>query len=173
MRCRPLGKTGLEVSELALGTWGLSGDAYGPVSEAQAQGVIARALTLGVTTFETADVYGGDGAMEATLAAHLPASAIVVTKIGTDRAASPPRKSLDPTFLRVSFEKCAERLKKKPVDVVLLHNPSMPTLDAGAATAFLRELKKRGLVRAWGVSAGTVAVAREALHQGAEVLELA
>src|SRR5262249_46888641 len=33
VRTRPLGKTGIDVSELALGTWGLSGDAYGPVVE--------------------------------------------------------------------------------------------------------------------------------------------
>ena len=43
MRKRPLGKTGLVVSELAIGTWGLSGDAYGVVEEADAE-IVLREL---------------------------------------------------------------------------------------------------------------------------------
>ena len=61
MRKRPLGNTGLLVSELGLGTWGLSGDGYGPVAEAEQEGVIERALALGITLFETADSYALGG----------------------------------------------------------------------------------------------------------------
>ena len=66
MRSRPLGKTGLTVSELTLGTWGLSGDGYGPVLEDEQVAVIERAVALGFTCIETADVYGR-GAMEKLL----------------------------------------------------------------------------------------------------------
>lgn len=55
---RRLGKSGIEVSELGLGTWGLSGDAYGAVVETEVERVIERALALGITIFDTADVYG-------------------------------------------------------------------------------------------------------------------
>ena len=66
MRRRPLGKTGLSVTELSLGTWGLSGDGYGPVAESEQDKVIDRARALGVNLFETADGYAG-GAMERRL----------------------------------------------------------------------------------------------------------
>ena len=63
MRQRLLGATSLDVTELALGTWGLSGDGYGPVSEAEQDKVIDRALAMGIRLFETADCYA-EGRME-------------------------------------------------------------------------------------------------------------
>ena len=44
MKKRPLGRTGLVVSEMSLGTWGLSGDAYGAVPPEQAEQVVRRAV---------------------------------------------------------------------------------------------------------------------------------
>jgi aryl-alcohol dehydrogenase-like predicted oxidoreductase len=174
MRKRPLGNTGLSVSELGLGTWGLSGDGYSPVADAEQDSVIERALALGVTLFDTADSYG-KGAMEKKLGERLKDKdqAVIVTKLGTDREATPPRKSFTPAFIRESFERSRERLKRDVVDVVLLHNPSEHTLERGEAGGVLAELKTKGSVRAWGVSAGSAACAREALKQGAQVLELA
>ena len=91
MRRRSLGKTGIEIPELCLGTWGLSGDAYGPVEEADQDSVIERAVALGMLAFETADAYA-QGAMESRLGHLLEKhpDAIVITKVGTDRSATPP-----------------------------------------------------------------------------------
>jgi aryl-alcohol dehydrogenase-like predicted oxidoreductase len=174
MRKRLLGKTGLSVSELSLGTWGLSGDGYAPVPEAEQDAVIDRALALGVTLFETADTYA-KGGMESRLGERLAnhPEAVVVTKLGTDREASPARKNFAPAFLREHFERSRERLKRDVVDVVLLHNPSERTLDRGEATAVLAELKAAGSIRAWGVSVEGMDPARAAINQGAQVLELA
>jgi aryl-alcohol dehydrogenase-like predicted oxidoreductase len=174
MRKRPLGNTGLSVSELGLGTWGLSGDGYSPVADAEQDTVIDRALALGVTLFDTADSYG-KGAMEKKLGERLKDKdlAVIVTKLGTDREATPPRKSFTPTFIRESFERSRERLKRDIVDVVLLHNPSEHTLERGEAVGVLAELKTKGSLRAWGVSVGSATSAREAIKQGAQVLELA
>ncbi|HEX3774940.1 MAG TPA: aldo/keto reductase [Polyangiaceae bacterium] len=173
MRKRQLGNTGLSVSELALGTWGLSGDGYTQVAEIEQDAVIDRALSLGVTLFDTADSYG-KGAMERKLGQRLKdKEAVIVTKLGTDRDALPPRKCFTPAFLRQAFEASRERLQREVVDVVLLHNPSERTLERGDATSALRELKSKDAIRAWGVSVGSASVAREAIKQGAEVLELA
>src|SRR5688572_24963063 len=139
MRKRALGKTGLEISELALGTWGLSGDGYGPVSEADQDAIIERALAFGIGLFETADCYG-KGAMEKRLGERLPASAQVATKVGTDLEASPSRKRFDAEYLRTSVERSRERLKRESIDIVLLHNPSPKTLESGEAFDALREL---------------------------------
>lgn len=172
MRTRPLGKTGLDVSELALGTWGLSGDAYGPVVEREIDRVIDRAVTLGITLFDTADVYGR-GDMERRLGERLPEGAHIVTKIGTDLDASPARKRFDVSYLREAFSRSRDRLRRARVDVVLLHNPSMSALRGGVAIPYLKELKSAGDVTAWGVSAGSTEVASEAMRQGADVVELA
>jgi aryl-alcohol dehydrogenase-like predicted oxidoreductase len=174
MRTRPLGKTGLDVSELALGTWGLSGDAYAPVPELEQDKVIDRACALGITLFETADVYG-QGNMERRLGERLTGNDAVriATKLGTDRSEKPPRKRFSTEYLRTAFDKSRERLKRSVVDLVLLHNPSIATIERGEATALLAELKSTGAILAWGVSAGSVAVARSAIQRGAEVLSLA
>ncbi|HEX4335207.1 MAG TPA: aldo/keto reductase [Polyangiaceae bacterium] len=171
MRLRALGKGLPNVSELSLGTWGLSGDGYGPVTEAEQDKVLERAVALGVTLFETADAYG-DGAMEKRLGERLPKNVLVATKLGTDRNSKPPQKRFTEAYLRESFEKSRERLQRDVVDIVLLHNPVAKTVETGEATAVLKDLKASGAITAWGVSAGSVDVARAALAQGAEVLSL-
>jgi len=177
MRKRPLGRTGLQVSELGLGTWGISGDAYGEVTDAEADRVIDRAVQIGVTLFDTADVYGSAtnqlGAMERKLGRRLPlASTQVVTKIGTN-VEGYPQKQFDAQFLFTAFERSEERLRRSPVDVVLLHNPSAATLRKDEATGKMKDIVEQGRARAWGVSAGNLEVARLAIDKGAQVLELA
>lgn len=162
MRTRKLGKTGLSVSELGLGTWGLSGDGYGPVADQDQDAVIDRALALGITLFETADVYGR-GRMERRLAERLPDAAIIVTKVGTDRDSKPPRKRFDRAFVVESVARSQERLGRDRLDVVLLHNPSVQALTRGEAQAALAEQVAEGRVRAWGVSAGDADVVSAAL----------
>lgn len=162
------------VSELALGTWGLSGDAYGPVSEVVQDEVIARARAYGITLFETADVYGR-GAMEKRLGKMFGADAevLIVTKVGTDLDGVPTRKRFDAAYLREACQRSGERLERSKVDVLLLHNPSKQTLERAEATGALEELKAEGKVGAWGVSAGSGDVARAAIARGADVVELA
>ena len=91
MRKRPFGRAGFEVSELTLGTWGLSGDAYGPVYHKEVDKVIDRAIEAGITLFETADVYSY-GEMESKLGERLKDAegTRIVTKIGTFRPPKPP-----------------------------------------------------------------------------------
>jgi aryl-alcohol dehydrogenase-like predicted oxidoreductase len=173
VRKRPLGNTGIEVSELSLGTWGLSGDGYGPIVDAEIDRVIDRALTLEINLFDTADIYG-KGSMERRLGERLPAEgAYVVTKIGTDLDAVPPVKRFDLDHLRPAFERSRDRLRREKLDVVLLHNPTMTAMRRTEPFEFLKELRRLGSLRAWGVSVGSVEVARAAVDHGAEVLELA
>lgn len=173
MRTRPLGKTGIDVSELSLGTWGLSGDGYGAVLETEVDRTIDRALACGVTLFETADVYG-HGSIEKKLGARLPKlGARVVTKIGTDITSNPPMKRFSAGYLRDAFERSEERLRRDKVDIVLLHNPTLTALDSGECVTAMKELKDSGRIAAWGVSAGAVEVALSAMLYGADVLELA
>ncbi len=161
------------VSELGVGTWGLCGDGYGPVSEAVQDEVIERARAYGVTLFETADVYGR-GAMERRLGRILAGDrdVTIVTKVGTDLDSVPTRKRFERQYLLEACERCAERLGRG-LDVVLLHNPAASTLASAEATGVLAELAAEKKIGAWGVSAGSSEVARAALERGAQVIELA
>jgi len=174
MRKRMLGATGLEVSELSLGTWGLSGDGYGPVDETEQDTVIDRALALGVTLFETADDYAG-GEMERRLGRRLAGKqgTLVATKIGTDATSKPSRKLFSAQWLKDAAERSRERLARNFIDILLLHNPSAETLKRGEATKTLAELCESGVAVTWGVSAGSPEVATEAVAAGAPVIELA
>jgi aryl-alcohol dehydrogenase-like predicted oxidoreductase len=174
MRKRTLGATGIEVSELSLGTWGLSGEGYGPVEEKEQDIVIERALALGITLFETADSYAG-GEMEKRLGRLLPKgdAVRVATKIGTDTASTPPRKRFAPKSLKAAAERSRERLGRDAIDVLLLHNPSSEAIKRGEATKALSELCEAGVCKTWGVSVGSADGAAEAVAAGAPVIELA
>lgn len=173
MRKRPLGSTSLKVTELALGTWGLSGDGYGPVSDSEQDRVIDRALAMGIRLFDTADSYG-NGAMEARLGRRLPrsAAAVVITKLGTRREVEPARKEFTAAYLRDAFERSRERLSRDVLDCVLLHNPSPQALRNDSVSGLLEELRGKGWLGAWGASVGSVEAGRAALLAGAQVLEL-
>ncbi|HEX7666788.1 MAG TPA: aldo/keto reductase [Polyangiaceae bacterium] len=172
MRLRPLGKTGLVVSELALGTWGLSGDGYGPVAPEEAENTVRRALDVGVTLFDTSDAYGA-GQAEALLGKVLPKDGVtVVTKGGTDRTTNPARKRFDSVFIRASVMRSLKRLRREKIDVYLMHNPSLACLENEDACKVLEQLKKEGRILHWGVAAGDAEVAFAAVKAGAEVIEL-
>jgi len=173
MRLRTLGNTGIEIPELCLGTWGLSGDGYGPVDETEQDKVIERAVALGITAFDTADVYG-KGAMEKRLGRLLEKqpSAIVITKVGTDRSASPPVKRFDAEHLRAAAKASSERLKRR-IDVLLLHNPSPLALRKPHVAETLKRLVDDGTIRTWGASVGDADIGRAAIEVGAQVLQLA
>jgi aryl-alcohol dehydrogenase-like predicted oxidoreductase len=173
MRLRTLGNTGIEISELCLGTWGLSGDGYGPVEEREQDEVIERALALGITAFDTADVYAR-GAMESRLGRLLEQreQAVVITKIGTDRSSNPPVKRFDAEHLRAAAKASRERLGRR-IDVLLLHGPSAIALRKPHVPETMAELVADGTARSWGVSVGDAAIGRAAIEAGAQVLELA
>jgi aryl-alcohol dehydrogenase-like predicted oxidoreductase len=172
MRKRSLGNTGIELSELSLGTWGLSGDGYGSVEEVDQEEVIDRALKLGITCFETADCYA-EGAMERRIGRLIEPypDAIVVTKIGTDRSGTQPIKRFDTEYLLGAATGSQERLGRR-IDVLLLHNPSTVAFTRHQAADTMQRLVDDGVARCWGVSMGTAEIGRVALERGAQVLEL-
>jgi aryl-alcohol dehydrogenase-like predicted oxidoreductase len=174
MRTRSLGKTGLRVGELALGTWGLSGDAYGPVEPREQERVLRRALEMGVGLIETADAYGG-GKMEQLVGRAVAGRGeiCVVTKGGIDRSTTPPRRRFDAAYLRDAVARSMRRLGRDRIDVYLLHNPSEAVVAGSEAIDTLSELKARGQIEHWGVSTADLNVGRTALRKGAAVIELA
>lgn len=159
---------------MGLGTWGLSGDGYGPVDEATQQRVVERALEMGFSVVDTADAYGG-GRMERLLGRVLAdrRDVVVVTKGGTDRTTSPARKRFDGPYLREAVERSLRRLARRRIDVYLLHNPSVAALEGGDAVDTMLALKEEGKIGHWGASVGDVETGRAAMRCQAEVIEIA
>jgi aryl-alcohol dehydrogenase-like predicted oxidoreductase len=174
VRLRPLGKTGLNVTELAVGTFGLSGDGYGPVVHEEAKATLEKALDMGITLFETADAYGA-GKMEALLGeltAGLP-GITVVTKVGIDRSTVPPKRRFDKEYLEAAIARSAKRLKKDALDVLLLHHPSDDFLLQHTCGALMRDFVQRGLIKHWGCAVTSHDCGQFAISEGAKVVELA
>jgi aryl-alcohol dehydrogenase-like predicted oxidoreductase len=159
---------------MGIGTWGLSGDAYGKVAESDAERVLRRAVEIGFTLIDTADAYGA-GRMERLVGKVLKdhKDLVVVTKVGIDRTSDPARKCFEPEYLRSAVERSLKRLGADAIPLLLLHHPSPDALHVGDGIGELAALKKAGKIRHWGVAAGDEDVARTAIDKDAEVVELA
>jgi aryl-alcohol dehydrogenase-like predicted oxidoreductase len=162
------------VSELALGTWGLSGEPYGRVDPEDAEKTILRAIDIGFSTLDTSDAYGA-GKIEAMLGRILEKQhdVTVITRGGADRRTEPPIQNFAPEYIEGAVTRSLKRLRRETIEVYLLHNPGAACLQRGEATDAIKAQVKAGHIRHWGVSVGDVDAARAALEQGAEVIEIA
>ena len=161
MKLKTLGITGLRVSELGFGGWAVGGNtfgnSYGETDDAVSRAAILRALELGVTLFDTADVYG-HGHSEALLGEVLidwsgPAPTIV-TKAGINfyRRDDTLEQDWTPLALAHAVQQSLSRLRRDTLDVFLLMNPPVEDLDRWKVWDTLDALKRAGKIRFAGVS---------------------
>jgi aryl-alcohol dehydrogenase-like predicted oxidoreductase len=154
---RTLGSTGLEVSAIGMGCWAIGGDAWGPVDDADSVATIRRALELGVTLFDTADVYGR-GRSEDVLREALGGrrdEVVLATKVGLwHSGADRPNAYTDPAMVVESCEASLRRLGTDRIDVYQCHlwwdENTEVFLDA------FDRLKAQGKIRAYGVSTNEI-----------------
>ena len=156
MNRRPLGaRTGLEVSEVGLGLWAVSGSEWGPVQDEGSLAAIEAALESGVTFFDTADVYGA-GHSEQLLGRAMRGrreAFTVATKIGWVGYDGEANRSQYDTVaaLVAGVEESLRRLGTDRVDVIQCH-VHYPEQNTQVFIDGFRRLKETGMVRAWGVS---------------------
>ena len=158
MNRRPLGRTGLSVSEVGFGAWGIGGNAfgnsYGPTDDAESTRAIRRAFELGCNFFDTADVYG-HGHSETLLGAALHDvrdQVFFATKAGGNFYNRDMRLDFTPGYLRFAVERSLERLRADHIDLLQLHNPPINLISARDTYEPLEEMKRQGLIRFYGVS---------------------
>ncbi len=161
MNTRTLGRTGLRVSEIGFGGWAVGGNAfgnsYGETDDAVSRAAIRKALELGVTLFDTADVYG-HGHSEALLGevlAQWPGPPpTVVTKGGVNfyRRDGTLEPDWTPLALAHAVQQSLSRLRRETLDVFLLMNPLPEDLDRFKVWDTLDALKRAGKIRFYGVS---------------------
>ncbi|MET0336652.1 MAG: aldo/keto reductase [Caulobacter sp.] len=160
----PLGDSGLHVGAQGLGCMGMS-EFYGATDKDAARDTLERALDLGVTLFDTADMYG-QGANETFLGSFIRAHrgrALIATKFGYPRANDPNDWSLDnrPDYIRAAVEASLRRLRVETIDLYYMHrrDPSVALTESVGAMA---DLVEEGKVRALGLCEVTADELREA-----------
>jgi aryl-alcohol dehydrogenase-like predicted oxidoreductase len=163
MNTRKLGP--LHVSALGLGCMGMS-DFYGPRDEAESIATIHRALELGITLLDTADMYGPftNEELVGRAIAGKRDRVVVATKCGIVRDANDPKVrgvNGTPEYIRASCEGSLKRLGVEVIDLYQLHrlDPRTPVEESVGAMA---DLVKAGKVRAVGLSEVSAATLRRA-----------
>ncbi len=154
MEQRELGRSGLSVSTIGLGCMGMS-EFYGRSDEAEAIRTIHRALELGVTLLDTADMYGR-GANEKLVGRALAGrrdQAVVATKFGIVRTDDPSVRAFDGSadYVRRACDASLQRLGIDVIDLYQCHrvDPGTPIEETVGAMA---ELIDAGKVRYIGLS---------------------
>jgi aryl-alcohol dehydrogenase-like predicted oxidoreductase len=160
---RKLGQQGLAVSALGLGCMGMS-QSYGTPDDAESLATIHRALQLGVTLFDTAEVYGPH-TNEALLGRALRGrrdQAVIATKFGF-RFDGRSYTGLDsrPTHIREAVEGSLRRLGTDRIDLLYQHrvDPQVPIEDVVGTMA---DLVREGKARFLGLSEAGVETIRRA-----------
>lgn len=154
METRNLGGSGLTLSALGLGCMGMS-EFYGPADEAQSLATLARAFELGVTHYDTADMYGS-GHNETLLGRFVADKrdrVVIATKFGIVREPGKYERRIDtsPAYIAKACKASLKRLGVEAIDLYYAHrlNPDVPVEDTVGAMA---ELVRQGKVRALGLS---------------------
>ncbi len=168
MKYRPLGTTGLFVSEIGFGAWGIGGrttgtTSYGDTDDRTSVAALDRALDVGINFFDTSSAYGNGHSEEliGQAFASKRSRAIIATKAGYDAWDKPP--DFSPEAVVASAEASLRRLRTDYIDLFQLHNPPRDALHAPALREALDRLRAAGKIRAWGVSAKSPIEAIEAL----------
>ncbi|WP_111430053.1 aldo/keto reductase [Rhodobacteraceae bacterium DSL-40] len=160
METRTLGG-GLEVSALGLGCMGMS-EFYGARDDAEATRVLERAVELGVSFFDTADMYGpyhNEELLGRFLAARRP-RAVIATKFGIVRKPGEYARTIDnsPEYARASCEASLRRLGVERIDLYYVHrvDAGQPVEEVMGALADLVTEGKIGHIGLCEVSAATL-----------------
>ncbi|SOD63525.1 Predicted oxidoreductase [Streptomyces zhaozhouensis] len=167
MRTRKLGRSGIEVSALGFGCWAIGGEwwnergeplGWGAVDDQESVRAVHAALDLGITFFDTADVYGAghsERVLGRAIAGHRDA-VVLASKWGnvfdpaTRRSGATP--DLRPAHVREALTATLRRLGTDRLDLYQLHINDAP-LDVGAELRdACEELVAEGLIRAYGWS---------------------
>lgn len=162
MRYLPLGRTGLFVSELCLGTmtFGGSGDSMwakiGELRQAEAERLVGQALDAGINFIDTANVYAGGVSEQITGQAlrnlKVPREDVVVaTKVFGEMGAGPNARGLSRGHIMDALKASLRRLQLDHVDLYQVHafDPATPIEETVRA---LDDLVRQGHVRYVGVS---------------------
>ena len=164
-----LGRTGLQISKLSLGTWGF-GNASAPEArigdDENLIAVLQAAFAAGVTILDSAEAYDNEERLGRLLRQvdNVPDDLVIVTKFGHGKGFSADQ-------FKASVERSLKELELEKIELMMIHDPrneeDMNTVlgKAGAVEA-LRQLQDEGLVGSIGVATGTLTPLKLAVESG-------
>ena len=172
MRYRTFGKTDLQASEVGFGVWTVGTTMWGIKDESVGIRLLQQAFDLGITFYDTADVYG-DGLGERILAKAFQGRRerlVYSTKFGYDfynhPGVQPGQRERPqdwrPEYIRKACEESLRRLDTDRIDLYQLHNPRIDTLQREDLFAELERLKQAGKIRDYGATLGPAIDPRQA-----------
>ena len=154
MKYRKLGNSGIDVSVIGHGTWGLGNDYFGEIDEEMAIKSIHASLDGGVNLIDTAAAYGSDNDSEKLVGKALKGrrdKAVVATKTGVLRIHGRYVRCLDTEMMRIELEKSLKNLGVEYIDLYQIHWPDYNTGIERALEQMVK-FKEEGKIRAIGVS---------------------
>jgi aryl-alcohol dehydrogenase-like predicted oxidoreductase len=172
MNYRTLGRTGLEISEVGYGAWGIGGGTWRGAQDEESVRALNRAIDLGVNFVDTAYVYG-DGHSErlvGRVVRERDERVCVATKVPPKNgrwpapAGVPAEDAYPGDHVRACTEESLERLGMESLDVQQFHVWSDEWVGQGSWLEAIEELKGEGKIRFFGVSVND--------HQPANALRL-
>lgn len=166
---RPLGRTGIQVAEVGIGTWELAGDVWGPKDDSVSLAAIRAGIDAGANFIDTAADYG-DGHVERLIGRLLAEGAprdsmVIATKVRPQCGIWAPHPSLaisdffSPAWIRAECEASLRRLGTDYIDVLFLHTWSRSWGHESMWHAAMVDLKAQGKIRAIGISVADEGVA--------------
>jgi aryl-alcohol dehydrogenase-like predicted oxidoreductase len=164
MEQRKLGSQGLVVSAQGLGCMGMSAF-YGPSDEAENLATLARAIELGITFFDTAEIYGPfkNEQLLAKAFGGKRDKVLVATKVGSEVTDDGQRLAVNgtPNYIRKAIDRSLRHLNTDYVDLYYLHRID-PNVAIEESIGALKELVAAGKVRYIGVSEAAPTTIRRA-----------
>jgi aryl-alcohol dehydrogenase-like predicted oxidoreductase len=162
---RKLGRSGIQISAMGLGCWAIGGpfwsgetpNGWGEVDDAESTRAIHRALDLGITFFDTANVYGA-GHSERVLASALGKhrkQVVIATKFNAvfdETTRHVTGSDTTPEGIRKACTDSLLRLNTDYIDLYQFHNNGFPSENAQPIRDTLEELVNEGLIRSYGWS---------------------
>ena len=159
-----LGSQGLVVSAEGLGCMGMSAF-YGPSDEQENLSTLARAIELGVTFFDTAEIYGPfkNEILLAKAFAGKRDKVLIATKVGSEVSDSGERGQVNgtPAYIKKAIDRSLRHLNTDHVDLYYLHRID-PKVAIEESIGALKDLVQAGKVRYIGVSEASAATIRKA-----------
>jgi aryl-alcohol dehydrogenase-like predicted oxidoreductase len=161
MNYRELGKTGIKVSEIGFGTWGIGGNAsgavgYGPTDDKESTVALRKAYELGVNFFDTADLYGYGHSEEliGETFKDVRKDVIIASKVGfLDFNGKQDFSSL---HIKETLAASLKRLHTDYLDLYQLHSPTIEALENDSTIlSTFASLKREGKIKAIGISVRT------------------
>ena len=160
MNFRELGKTGIKVSEIGFGAWGIGGPSrnapgYGEVDDNESIKALKYAYDNRINFFDTADLYG-DGHSERIIAeafGGLRDKIIIASKGGTlPHTGLYMPQDFSAKHLTQVLDQSLRRLKTDYIDLYQLHSPKIENIEKNECIETLKRFKKTGKIREFGVS---------------------